>query len=363
MFTGSSFGEGVYTGNSPHDFLGRYGALGLLVLRLVGKTARYPARTNLVDVDTFLNDADVKSSKVVVLRKSRQCLAVFQYDATHLDSKKRDCPAAKLLTLFQQEMEALIAVFFAEDTVDAEETCVPFARLGTIDYKISASCPILDVSKFCEVVFSTSGLHGEDCCICMCPLECNSSTSSEVSTVVRLNGCNHELHLDCLQQAVAHKAACPKCREPFEGQTPTGQQPSGTMYTSLLGDSCCEGHGMGTIQITYNFQSGIQSYIHPSPGTSYHAISRTAFLPQTSEGRVLLARLQDAFRHGLIFRIGTSLTNGQSNAITWSSIPHKTSLSGGVRSHGYPDDLYFFNCHNALDALHVRPALSDHELF
>ena len=45
-----------------------------------------------------------------------------------------------------------------------------------------------------------------------------------------------------------------------------------------------------------------------------------------------------------------------------SSIHHKTSHSGGIRSHGFPDLDYFQNCNKALDGLSVLPAQALNEL-
>ena len=96
---------------------------------------------------------------------------------------------------------------------------------------------------------------------------------------------------------------------------------------------------------------------HPNPGQPYSGTTRTAYLPDNKEGRLLLGRLKSAFEQGLTFAIGTSLGTGAQNSITFQSIPHKTNLTGGVRLHGFPDDKYFFNANNALDALHVKPAV------
>lgn len=90
---------------------------------------------------------------------------------------------------------------------------------------------------------------------------------------------------------------------------------------------------------------------HDNPGVSYSGDSRVAYLPDNSEGNQLLKRLIYAFQHGLTFRIGTSLTTGQPNRITWASIHHKTSLRGGP--HGFPDPAYFINCNKELDQLNV----------
>ena len=39
-----------------------------------------------------------------------------------------------------------------------------------------------------------------------------------------------------------------------------------------------------------------------------------------------------------------------------TSVHHKTSPSGGVRAHGFPDPDYFDNCHGELDGLGVPSA-------
>ena len=73
-----------------------------------------------------------------------------------------------------------------------------------------------------------------------------------------------------------------------------------------------------------------------------------------------MSRLKYAWKHGLIFTVGTSLTTQQQNVVTWASIPHKTSLQRGGSAYGahpnphaFPDPNYLANCHDALDALGV----------
>jgi len=46
--------------------------------------------------------------------------------------------------------------------------------------------------------------------------------------------------------------------------------------------------GYGTIVIQYDFPSGVQGPEHPNPGQYYDGISRTAYLPDTREGREVL---------------------------------------------------------------------------
>lgn len=72
-----------------------------------------------------------------------------------------------------------------------------------------------------------------------------------------------------------------------------------------------------------------------------------------TDGQELLKRLKYAFLHGLTFTVGTSITTGAKNQCTWASIHHKTSPSGGVQAHGFPDPNYFKNCNAELDGLGV----------
>jgi deltex-like protein len=114
------------------------------------------------------------------------------------------------------------------------------------------------------------------------------------------------------------------------------------------------GDKVKSITITYEIPSGTQLLYHENPGTCYTGTTRVAYLPDSPEGRQLLTRLKYAWTHGLIFRVGTSLTTGAHNVVTWASIHHKTSLSKSA--HGFPDPNYFDNCNGALDALFVPDA-------
>ena len=69
---------------------------------------------------------------------------------------------------------------------------------------------------------------------------------------------------------------------------------------------------------------------HPNPGQPYKGTSRTAYLPENQEGRVILNLLKRAFELRQIFTVGQSRTTGYDNVITWNDIHHKTSYHGGV---------------------------------
>jgi hypothetical protein len=119
----------------------------------------------------------------------------------------------------------------------------------------------------------------------------------------------------------------------------------------------CEGFETNTtISIKYDVPSDIQKSYHVNPGQRYRGKRTVAYLPNNLDGRDLLKRLKYAFMHGLTFTVGTSMTTNEQNQCTWSSIHHKTSTSGGVSHHGFPDPNYFYNCNKELDSLNVPSA-------
>ena len=113
-------------------------------------------------------------------------------------------------------------------------------------------------------------------------------------------------------------------------------------YTKLYHFSCRSSPGCGTICIQYSFSSGIQGPEHPNPGQQYSGTHRTAYLPDNNEGREVLQLLNRAFNARLVFTVGTSITTGLSNQITWNDIHHKTNMHGGA--HGYE---VFFIAHSS----------------
>lgn len=54
-----------------------------------------------------------------------------------------------------------------------------------------------------------------------------------------------------------------------------------------------------------------------------------AYLPDCPEGNKVLTLFRKAFDQRLTFTIGTSMTTGRPNVITWNDIHHKTSCTGG----------------------------------
>lgn len=199
------------------------------------------------------------------------------------------------------------------------------------------------------------GNHEQECAIC---LEVLWNPSGKQERVVALYGCKHEFHYECIHQALQNSSIkCPLCSKPIQhdedNRTAKGKCPSGTMSAATNPKLTCQGFPQGTLEINYTIPSGIQKNYHPQPGAHFHGASRLAYLPDNALGQQLLARMQYAFCHGLTFMVGTSLTTSQPDVVTWASIHHKTSLTGGTQRYGFPDESYFDRCNEELDALGV----------
>jgi deltex-like protein len=115
----------------------------------------------------------------------------------------------------------------------------------------------------------------------------------------------------------------------------TGDQPEGKMIWFIDKKLKCSGHTPGTIVINYSISGGKRN------GKSFTGTTRTAYLPDTPEGKEVLYLFKEAFDRKLIFTVGRSVTTGLDNQVIWNGIHHKTSLSGGSSNFGYPDPTYF----------------------
>ncbi|CAL8277620.1 unnamed protein product [Boreogadus saida] len=168
------------------------------------------------------------------------------------------------------------------------------------------------------------------CSICM----------GDVVEKTTLERCGHSFCRSCLDQAFKVKKACPVCRLVY-GQLIGNQPANGSMVVERDPDLELPGHeGYGCICIIYSFPPGLQAPEHPNPGVRYPGTDRVAYLPDSPDGNRVLGLLRRAFEQRLIFTIGTSMTTGMHNVITWNDIHHKTSLWGGPRCFGYPDPTY-----------------------
>ena len=188
----------------------------------------------------------------------------------------------------------------------------------------------------------------ESCPICHLQLEQVSPCDESDASVVCLTLCHHKLHLACLKSLVENQPGgpnyiqCPRCNN-ISGEK-WGEMPtSGNMNYKIVPKGLPGYEDFHTIQITYNFQNGIQGPHHPMPGQPFFAIGfpLNSFLPDTDKGRLALRLLEIAFNRRMTFRVGRDEVTGQSDVIAWNdSIEHKTEFSSKENGHGYPDPDY-----------------------
>lgn len=197
------------------------------------------------------------------------------------------------------------------------------------------ACAVLHEAAQRKDMDSSMASHSEaednnTCSICM----------GDIVEKTTLERCGHSFCRACLDQAFKVKKACPVCRLVY-GQLIGNQPANGNMIVERDPDLELPGHeGYGCICIIYSFPPGLQAPEHPNPGVRYPGTDRVAYLPDSPEGNRVLGLLRQAFEQRLIFTIGTSMTTGMQNVITWNDIHHKTSIWGGPRCFGYPDPTY-----------------------
>ena len=192
-----------------------------------------------------------------------------------------------------------------------------------------------------EIDLKASGEANDD----MCPI-CIDTFAEKGGVVAKMKKCGHAFCKECIQEALWRNNRCPTCRT-ILGQV-RGQMPSGTMTVSKSSMKC-EGYEscQGSFIITYEIQAAVQRIYMQNPGVNHSGKYETAYLPNNKEGEELLERLKYAFSRGLTFVVGTSMTTGATNVVTWATIHHKTSPTQGP--HGFPDPSFFANCNNELD--------------
>uniref|UniRef100_A0A8C4SV12 E3 ubiquitin-protein ligase n=1 Tax=Erpetoichthys calabaricus TaxID=27687 RepID=A0A8C4SV12_ERPCA len=163
--------------------------------------------------------------------------------------------------------------------------------------------------------------------------------------------CKHEFCEDCWKKVKQDNPVCPICKA-VHGKI-TGDQPDGRMTSRTISTSL-PGFGCNTIEINYDIPHGIQTEKHPNPGKPFSGAHRTAYLPNTIEGKEVLKLLKRAFDQRLIFTIGTSRTTGAENMVTWNDIHHKTRMDGGQSGYGYPDPEYLQRVRSELKAFGIE---------
>ncbi|KAL9188919.1 hypothetical protein ACHAXT_011409 [Thalassiosira profunda] len=215
----------------------------------------------------------------------------------------------------------------------------------------------------CRPTDSKEMSNNMECKICLDKLAPDTN-HTDISPVT-LKACGHIFHVCCIRESMRHQSSlkCPECGtsvlltadDHFAYQR--GNMPSAEMACVISPTITCAGYeGCGSIVIEYRIAAAMQQAYHPNPGQRFTGTKRQAFLPDNEEGRALLARLKAAFLCGLTFTVGTSLTTNRENSVTWASIHHKTSPTGGTLRHGFPDPNYLTNCNEELNRAGVPPA-------
>ncbi|XP_019620777.1 PREDICTED: E3 ubiquitin-protein ligase DTX3L-like [Branchiostoma belcheri] len=182
-----------------------------------------------------------------------------------------------------------------------------------------------------------------DCPICM----------DKAAQPRMLDCCGNEFCSDCIDQAFEIKPVCPICGHQYGALK--GTQPIGGTMEVMESSQSLPGHpDCGRIQIHYSVPSGTQEECHPNPGKPYRGTERDAFLPDNTGGREVLRLLKKAFDNRLVFTVGTSVTTGETDVVTWNDIHHKTSPYGGASNYGYPDPGYLQRVTEELAAKGIR---------
>ncbi|XP_029450787.1 LOW QUALITY PROTEIN: probable E3 ubiquitin-protein ligase DTX3 [Rhinatrema bivittatum] len=218
-------------------------------------------------------------------------------------------------------------------------------RAAELLYRGSSALPPPGPSRPGEPPPRREDPSGEDDQENQCPI-----CLGEIQNIKTLEKCKHSFCEDCITRALQVKKACPMCGR-FYGQLVGNQPENGKMLVSKDSSLLLPGYEKyGTIIIQYVFLPGIQGAEHPNPGVRYPGTTRVAYLPDCPEGNKVLALFRKAFDQRLTFTIGTSMTTGRPNVITWNDIHHKTNCSGGPQLFGYPDPTYLARVQEELRA-------------
>jgi Deltex C-terminal domain/Ring finger domain len=341
---GAAFGDGIYTCTNAFSYK-CCGDQGLLVARLQGQIGEHGEASG--GADTIVGRGG-STDEVCVLQSSSQCVALAKFHAGLVELSDDDALGNEMVYIYHCSLQEILDECFNGGVkTPIPKVCPSQVKLhGIIKYTAPEALMCADASNALLGV-QGEAVYGADCSICLARLRNHGP-------VVSLADCSHQFHSSCIENSIKHAQKCPLCRAPIGA--PQGKMPSGTMQIEVRPGLTCSGHSAGTRLITYRIYEGRQKVYHENPGKMHGWAHRIAYVPDCQEGRNLIKRLKFAFAHDLIFTVGTSLTSGTPNSVTWSSIHHKTNLSEGA--HGYPDPGYFINANEDLDALHV-PASDD----
>ncbi|KAJ0022712.1 hypothetical protein NQD34_014846 [Periophthalmus magnuspinnatus] len=123
-----------------------------------------------------------------------------------------------------------------------------------------------------------------------------------------------------------------------DGPAAPTTQPQGQMTWVVLHRDLPGYPDNNTLQVNFTFPEGVQTTGHPRPGQPYPSLRLCAYLPDSHEGRKVLALMEKAYNQQLLFTVSTDV-HGE-DVVCSTSVPLKTQTEGGSIMNGYPDEDY-----------------------
>ncbi|KAF9910477.1 putative E3 ubiquitin-protein ligase dtx2 [Lobosporangium transversale] len=225
---------------------------------------------------------------------------------------------------------------------------------------------------------TSSTLPPVECPICQEALELPDPNSSSLPTtaahekVVKLKGCRHCFHEECIKQWFQSKDAqlkCPMCNtlcttEAKAGVTKNalggrpqklGPSPDAVMGYSFDVRLCC--YFIYIIIPSHEIEDPEYPNRSARPRTTIHTDIRYAIVPFSARlGPLLMIRLIALFYYGHLFRVGRSITRNVDNVVTWNGIHLRTSLTG---QYGFPAPNFERNCWQEINQKGIAMGLEE----
>lgn len=148
---------------------------------------------------------------------------------------------------------------------------------------------------YTEVDRSTITDKESSCSICLNELATSGGEGfedkMEDDPVVQMKLCIHQFHRSCINKCLSIKKQCPLCMKWY---TPFGTQPNDAKMRvkRIPGNPPGHGNADGWFKITYTIPSGIQGPNHIRPGQPYTGTTRSAYVPNDTEGRLVSFALE-----------------------------------------------------------------------
>lgn len=194
---------------------------------------------------------------------------------------------------------------------------------------------------------SQSDLNEDTLCnICLSPF-----TDDPDDLAIKLPKCRgHYFHTECIKTWLNERHQCPYCKAIYgviRGNCPPGEMCIQYVRKKLPGYSGQE--SLGTWMLTWQIHSGVQDESHVNPGVLFCGTTRVGYLPDTIPFRKVLKMLRIAWQRRLMFTVGTSMTTGMSNVVTWNGIHIRTEWHDRT-GFGWPAPDYIYTVTDELKA-------------